>query len=503
MELIREDRLLVGLAVAVGVFEDQELVVRQRVAGTVVRVGRGRGDPEAALGVERHLHRLLEVRELLFGGEEGDLVAGQQLHLLDGGFAGKELRGVAVLLAGLEVRRHGREDQGLGVIDGEVGLLALGDVVDERVADDGHLAALEDFVGIVLRAEGVVALAVGVDSVEDRVVGIPHVVLQLHRAVQEGFIGLGGARRGAVESVGEELGDLAVTEVGRGEAIDRVGRLSLAVGGEGGVEEVDVGDAMLLRDALHGGGVELEVGVFLGAVRQITRGGEVLEGDGRDEHEARRGLAVVGFGQGVDDEGVDFGFVVGGAAGAVEGFVITEEGDDGIGLQMKEPLVRGGEEALAVMLGVFGVKLVGAWEGPLAGARRVRTEGRGVARAAHIAHEELLLREAEMELGLEATVIGVALGEAVTDEDHALAGGGRGDLLAALGRGGRRILGRSVRRRRTLAVVRPVGRVGLGFLGLEFAVIRDRLVGGDQAGGEEGEEEAGAGLHERGVLAYL
>jgi len=108
-----------------------------------------------------------------------------------------------------------------------------------------------------------------------------------------------------------------------------------------------------------------------------------------------------------------------------------------------------------------------------------------------------------MELGLEATVIGVALGEAVTDEDHAFAGGGRGDLLGTLGRGGRRILGRSVRRRRTLAVVRPVGRVGLGFLGLEFAVIRDRLVGGDQAGGEEGKEEAGAGLPERGVLAYL
>jgi len=149
------------------------------------------------------------------------------------------------------------------------------------------------------------------------------------------------------------------------------------------------------------------------------------------------------------------------------------------------------------------MELVGAREGPLAGARRVRAEGRGVAGAAHVADEELLLREAEVQFGLEAAVVGVALGETVADEDHAFAGGGRGDLLAALGRGGRRVLRRSVRRRRALAVIRPIGGVRLILLGLKLGVIRGRLVGGDQAGGKEGEEEAGAGLHERGGLAYL
>jgi len=468
-----------------------------------VRVGGRGGDPEAALGVERHLHRLLEVGELLFGGEERDLEAGQQLHLRDAGFAGEELGRIAVLLAGREVGRHGGQHEGPGVIDGEVGLLALGDVVDERVADRRHLAALVDLVRIVLRPEGIVALAVGMDAVEDRVVRIPHVILHLHRAVHEGLVGLGGARRGAVESVGEELGDLAVTEVGRGEAVEGVGRLRLAVGGEGGVEEVDVGQAMLLGDALHGGGVELEVGVFLRAVREVAGGGQILEGDRRHEHQSRGGLAVVGLGERVDDEGVDFGFVVGGAAGAVERLVVAEERDDGVGLQVEEPLVRRGEEALAVVLRIFGMELVGAREGPLAGPRRVRAEGRGVAGATHVTHEELLLREAEMQFGLKTSVVGVALGEAVADEDDAFADGGRGDLLGAPGRGGRGILGRSVRRRRTFAVVRPVGRVRLILLGLELATFVERLVGGDQTGGEEGEEEAGAGLHERGGLAYL
>ena len=38
----------------------------------------GHGDhPEAAAGIERHLDRLAEFRELLLGGEELDLVAGQ------------------------------------------------------------------------------------------------------------------------------------------------------------------------------------------------------------------------------------------------------------------------------------------------------------------------------------------------------------------------------------------------------------------------------------------
>ena len=204
----------------------------------------------------------------------------------------------------------------------------------------------------------------------------------------------------------------------------------------------------------------------------------------------------------MDDEGVDLGFVVGGAAGAVEGFIVAEERDDGIRLEVEEPLVRGGEEALAVMLGVFGVELLGSREGPLAGAGGVRAEGRGVAGAAHVAHDESLLREAELELGLEATIVGVAFGETVADKDDALAGGGRGDLLAALRGGGRRVLGRSVWGRRPLAVVRPVSGVGLGFLGLEFAVVGDRLVGGDQTGGKESEEEAGAGLHGRGEPAY-
>ena len=169
----------------------------------------------------------------------------------------------------------------------------------------------------------------------------------------------------------------------------------------------------------------------------------------------------------MDDEGVDLGLVVGDSPGAVEGFVVAEERHDRVGFQVEQPLVRGGEEALAVMLRVFRVKLLRARERPLAGPRRMRAEGRRVARAAHVAENQALRGEAQLQLGLEATVVGVAFGEAIAEEDHALAGRGRGHGLRADRRRGRRDLRGRVRRRRALAVVGPVRRVGLGLAGRE------------------------------------
>ena len=49
-------------------------------------------------------------------------------------------------------------------------------------------------------------------------------------------------------------------------------------------------------------------------------------------------------------------------------------------------------------------------------------EAGGVARAAHVANDELMGGVPEMELGLEASVVHVAFGKAVADEHDALAG---------------------------------------------------------------------------------
>jgi hypothetical protein len=65
-EAVGEHGGLVGLAVAGGVFEDDDLVVGL-LAGLDLRVGLARGDPEPALRVEVHLDRLGQQR---VGGEE-------------------------------------------------------------------------------------------------------------------------------------------------------------------------------------------------------------------------------------------------------------------------------------------------------------------------------------------------------------------------------------------------------------------------------------------------
>ena len=195
VEISGEDRLLVGLPVVIGVFEDDELVIGPGITRSVVRVAGHHRDPEASLVVEGHLHRVLEIGELLLGGEELDLVAGHHGHLLDG------LLAIEVLHRPLEVGGHLGQGAGLGVIHGEILALASGDSVDHPVAQGHHLASLEDLGRIILRAEGIVALAVRVHTVDQVVVVVPEEVLVEDRLVDEFRIRLGGlalAAKGAV-----------------------------------------------------------------------------------------------------------------------------------------------------------------------------------------------------------------------------------------------------------------------------------------------------------------
>ena len=70
-QAVGEDGRLVGLAVAVGVFEDDDLVVGL-LARLDLRIDLAARDPEPALRVEVHLDRLGQQR---VGGEQVDLEA--------------------------------------------------------------------------------------------------------------------------------------------------------------------------------------------------------------------------------------------------------------------------------------------------------------------------------------------------------------------------------------------------------------------------------------------
>ncbi len=151
--------------------------------------------------------------------------------------------------------------------------------MDEPVAQGGHLAGLADLVGVVLGAEGVVALPVGVDAVHEVVVVVPEVVLLADGGIDEIRAGLGLTALLAEGGVGEKDGELGVAGVGGGEAIDREGA-PLAGPAAGGFKEVHEAQAVARGDAAHGLGVERKTRVLAGAVGEVTLGGKVLEGDG-------------------------------------------------------------------------------------------------------------------------------------------------------------------------------------------------------------------------------
>lgn len=60
------------------------------------------------------------------------------------------------------------------------------------------------------------------------------------------------------------------------------------------------------------------------------------------------------------------------------------------------------------------------------------SEARGVADVAHVAHEEIALRVAAVEFGLDEAVMDVAFGEAVADEDQSLSFCGAATVCARL-----------------------------------------------------------------------
>ncbi len=74
MQVVCKDRLLVRLAVAVGVLIDEELVVRHRIARAVVRIGRHHGHPETPLVIEGDLHGVGQIGEFLLTGKKLHLV---------------------------------------------------------------------------------------------------------------------------------------------------------------------------------------------------------------------------------------------------------------------------------------------------------------------------------------------------------------------------------------------------------------------------------------------
>ncbi len=144
-------------------------------------------------------------------------------------------------------------------------------------------------------------------------------------------------------------------------------------------EQINEGESMPRRHLAHGLTVKREVLVFFFTVREIAFAGKVFKRQGRDQHESRSTAAIVGLIQSVQNECLQLGFVVVDPRRSIERFVVAEEGDNRVGFQVSEPLIRSGKKPFSVMLGVLGSEFFRARKSPLGLTRGMRPKARSIA----------------------------------------------------------------------------------------------------------------------------
>ena len=157
------------------------------------------------------------------------------------------------------------------------------------------------------------------------------------------------------------------------------------------MKQVHKGDVVGASDFRHRGGVLLQAFVVRGAVGQIA-GVQVFVRDGREEHQARRALAVVLLAQRLLNERFEVFLELGQALLAGEGLVVAEEGEDDVGVGFGQPLV-GRAEIL-----------------------RTEPDGQLVRREAEVAEGQVELGKTAVKVGLQPAVVLHAVGEGIAED---------------------------------------------------------------------------------------
>ena len=139
----------------------------------------------------------------------------------------------------------------LRVVDYQVRLFCGSYVVNQRVADRGKLARFLNFVGIILRTEWVVTLAVGVDAVENIVVIVPKPILLLHCLMQQLSVGLRNTRLLSVNSVCQKFCEDFVTFLRWNKPAGSQRLLGFSVKRFGRIKKIHKSQPMLLGNRLH------------------------------------------------------------------------------------------------------------------------------------------------------------------------------------------------------------------------------------------------------------
>ena len=343
IEVVEESRALGRLAVRAEV-EDEELVAvfaPRRALGVILP----RGHPKPALRVPGHLHRTHEFGELHLARHQLHFHASRHAHQPDrllGADVAVAAVGIRPGLVGFDLRDRRR----VRVVDLHVA--ALGQRPHALLAGLGHVIAHRHFreehgAVVDLPVAGLVAdgraSAVDVVLIDRAVVAVPHRVFHPHRVAQLREHGVRGRRIGGEKRLVDHGRECLVARDGEVDAVMRERGLRALVELLRGGEEIDELHAVRLRDFRHRGRVKLEVCVVRHGVG-VIRVRRFLLRDGREEHHARRTLAVELLRREILEIFVEVSLELVQARRAVERLIKTPERQHHVGLHLGQPFLR-------------------------------------------------------------------------------------------------------------------------------------------------------------------
>ncbi len=182
VQLVGEDRPLISLAVAVGVFEDQDFVV-DRHTWNALRVRRHAAYPQSPAAVEGELHGLFQFGEFHFRSEQVHFITFGQLEFLPRFFGRIERDRFGEV--GFDFDQLAR----MAIVDLRGNLFPLGNGPDPTVAVRDHGSQLGELGREVDDAERRLAAAVDVGPVDGPIVVEELLVLFVHRRPKFFIIG--------------------------------------------------------------------------------------------------------------------------------------------------------------------------------------------------------------------------------------------------------------------------------------------------------------------------
>ena len=326
MDVVGEYCALVRLAVAVGVLENDDLVLRF-APGVNMRIGCGTTDPQSSLRIPSDLNRAGDLGKLFLGSEQVDFEA--RIHV-----ERRQLVGGRHPFVGAPALRGHRQRRHIVVVDLRRHRFAIREIPDAPVPIVDHDVEVAHGRKEIEVAILFVASAGVIERVQRSIAEKEPLILLDHRLPDEGVYGRGLV--GAECSAKQRLGEHTVSRVHQVRAVERQIAVRVGHGPPGGLKHVHKTDLACGGNFRHRLGVGRQAGVVqIGGVHA----GDIFVGNRRHQHDVGSAPTVVGAGLQPRQKASEPRLETRNRLDAAERFVEPERGKNDVGFLNGQMLV--------------------------------------------------------------------------------------------------------------------------------------------------------------------